>query len=645
VSSITLIETSSNGVFLTSVCGIREDSTGYSTFPHTYNPATGRWTRVQPPAGYSTVTSLRATDVNSRGQVVGYFSSGGTKGYVWTPDATSPEGGASERFLLNPTSAAPTPAVPGRISDTGHFIHAPAAYSTGTGYASTAADPQHRPLSLLSGCWTNPMLADVNDAGEFVGTVYDPFSWSMKTFLTTQEGFLYISELSLRDFRDGAGGFWIDPPDVDVAEIDWTELDYTEVSYGPNGELLPPYEMYLPDTAAIGSATDHTTGETIQFCRTCWGSVSWWSGCPELWSNWRSLTPSSSPAALNDWGEFAGLYTAEFDEHYDTESNSDPSLPSWEYWSSSASGVFLFDGSYHLNSRALSIHGLSNDPQMLLGDASRPTSLWSDGVTAPFARLFPAGASRTPRVARLADNGIIITQRDLLTIEILSPGDDSDGDGIPDDWEAFHGLDPADYTDAFLDPDGDGIATLGEFRLRSDPLHAPAYDENGAEIDLRPGIDTDGDGIPNSWEWTNGLDYLDPTDAPKDHDRDGYTNLQEFRLDTDPHGAPAYRVREVGPFAGTSSVSLAGAVLGAGRSMETCLVPSAGTLSEEQSHFICFGWTGAIWAWLPDFTSSVGGTGVPAGGWACGDRQGMPCERGGGMGWSCGVGRVGLMME
>ncbi|UCH90082.1 MAG: PKD domain-containing protein [Thermoplasmata archaeon] len=46
--------------------------------------------------------------------------------------------------------------------------------------------------------------------------------------------------------------------------------------------------------------------------------------------------------------------------------------------------------------------------------------------------------------------------------------------------------------------------------------------------------DSDGDGMPDSWEELYGLDPYDPGDAGIDNDKDFLTNLQEFRIGTDP---------------------------------------------------------------------------------------------------------------
>lgn len=49
---------------------------------------------------------------------------------------------------------------------------------------------------------------------------------------------------------------------------------------------------------------------------------------------------------------------------------------------------------------------------------------------------------------------------------------DSDGDGLPDGWEAFYGLDLMNPYDAALDTDGDGMSNFEEFLAHTDPTSA-----------------------------------------------------------------------------------------------------------------------------------------------------------------------------
>ncbi|MGQ8364318.1 FG-GAP-like repeat-containing protein [Glaciecola sp. 1036] len=51
---------------------------------------------------------------------------------------------------------------------------------------------------------------------------------------------------------------------------------------------------------------------------------------------------------------------------------------------------------------------------------------------------------------------------------------DTDGDGIADEWETEYGLNPNDGSDANLDSDGDGATNLTEFQNRTAPLIADA---------------------------------------------------------------------------------------------------------------------------------------------------------------------------
>ncbi|MDO9537627.1 MAG: DNRLRE domain-containing protein [Thermoplasmata archaeon] len=79
---------------------------------------------------------------------------------------------------------------------------------------------------------------------------------------------------------------------------------------------------------------------------------------------------------------------------------------------------------------------------------------------------------------------------------------DGDGDGMPDQYEIDHGLDP-NVDDAAGDLDGDGLTNEQEYALGTDP------DKQ----------DSDGDGI---------------NDFDEDADNDGYSNGEEYLAGTDP---------------------------------------------------------------------------------------------------------------
>jgi len=105
------------------------------------------------------------------------------------------------------------------------------------------------------------------------------------------------------------------------------------------------------------------------------------------------------------------------------------------------------------------------------------------------------------------------------TITVLE-GTHSDGDDMPDAWEALYPLclDPFE-NDADGDCDGDGLTNYEEFLYGGDPTNP----------------DTDGDGMPDGWEalYDPCLNLL-VNDADADCDGDGYSNYEEYLGGSDP---------------------------------------------------------------------------------------------------------------
>jgi hypothetical protein len=95
---------------------------------------------------------------------------------------------------------------------------------------------------------------------------------------------------------------------------------------------------------------------------------------------------------------------------------------------------------------------------------------------------------------------------------------DTDGDGMPDQWEYTYGLNPTNSTDAELDSDDDRLSNRQEFDLGTNPT----------------AWDFDGDGMSDGWEYEHGLDMRSSADAELDPDADGLNNLQEYQLGLHP---------------------------------------------------------------------------------------------------------------
>jgi uncharacterized repeat protein (TIGR01451 family) len=62
----------------------------------------------------------------------------------------------------------------------------------------------------------------------------------------------------------------------------------------------------------------------------------------------------------------------------------------------------------------------------------------------------------------------------------------------------------------------------------------PNTTNNAVTTTVTVPVDADSDGMPDVWELAHGLNPHDPSDASRDDDGDGFTNLQEYLAGTDP---------------------------------------------------------------------------------------------------------------
>ena len=101
----------------------------------------------------------------------------------------------------------------------------------------------------------------------------------------------------------------------------------------------------------------------------------------------------------------------------------------------------------------------------------RPTKL----VLAQAGATLPVRDSVDTRIVGEVRNGtgrIINTQKDVGGWPVYKSGPlpvDTDNDGMPDEWEIKHGLNPKAAVDANHDADGDGYTNIEEFLNNTDP--------------------------------------------------------------------------------------------------------------------------------------------------------------------------------
>ena len=68
--------------------------------------------------------------------------------------------------------------------------------------------------------------------------------------------------------------------------------------------------------------------------------------------------------------------------------------------------------------------------------------------------------------------------------QVVDPPADTDNDGLPDEWESLHGLNPDDPMDSGLDSDGDGMCNFAEYLAGTDP------NDDDSQFEVEIGIAT-----------------------------------------------------------------------------------------------------------------------------------------------------------
>jgi hypothetical protein len=147
------------------------------------------------------------------------------------------------------------------------------------------------------------------------------------------------------------------------------------------------------------------------------------------------------------------------------------------------------------------------------------------------------------------------------------------------------------------DGTGNSLQRKSAIAFGNDPINWEAAAPTAGRANPSEKLDSDGDGMPDLWEFNYGLNPNNPADASADSDGDGVSNLEEYRAGTNPlvqDGQPQLTIASIqAPAAGPVSVQFS-AVPGKSYTLESRDSLSPGSAWSDVTTSVASGTTASL---------------------------------------------------